>query len=171
VDCPAADRPQQVVARRLDLQPALHHLAVIAGHCPGRLEAQEVRRVEQEDVERVGLDPLAAIHQSPERADPLRDLDIERVLHRVEGAGHVGDRADAADPRGDVRRLLEVPAAQEGLEEARRLVDLQLDVLDLAAADLHLHRALALDAGEGLGPDRPGLAVIRHRPPASRSPP
>ena len=120
--------------------------------------------MEEEDVERVGLDPLAAIHQSPKHPDPLVDLDPERVLHRVEGAGHVGDRADPADPRGDVGRLSEVPAAQEGLEEARRLVDLELDVLDLAVADPDLHRALALDPGERLGPDRPGLALLSHRP-------
>ena len=39
---------------------------------------------------------------------------------------------------------------QERLEEARRLVDAQLHLEDLAVADAHAHRALALDAGEGV---------------------
>ena len=68
-------------------------------------------------------------------------------------------------------RLGEGAAAQEGLEEAWRLVDLELDVLDLAVPDPHLHRALALDPGERLGADRPGLAVLSHRPRAARSRP
>ena len=42
-------------------------------------------------------------------------------------------------------------AAQERLEEARRLEDPQLDVLDPAAVEPHDHRALALDAGEVVG--------------------
>ena len=171
VDRPAADRPQEVVAGRLDLQAALDHLAVVAGHRPGRLEAEEVGGVQQEDVEGVRLDPLTAIHQPPQGPDRLRDVDFERVLHRVEGAGHVGDRTDAADPGRDIRCLGERAAAQESLEEAGWLVDLQLDVFDVAVADPNLHRTLALDPGQGLGADRPGLAVIRHRRPACRSPP
>ena len=171
MDRPAADRPQEVVPGRLDLQAALDDLAVVARHRPGRLEAEEVRGVQEEDMQGVRLDPLPAVHEPPQHPDPLVDLDLERVLHRVEGARHVGDRTDAADPRGDVGRLGEGAATQEGLEEARRLVDLQLDVLDLAVADADLHRTLALDPGQGLGADRPGLAVISHRPRACRSPP
>ena len=45
-------------------------------------------------------------------------------------------------------------AAQERLEEARRLVDPQLHVDRLAVADLDEHRALALDAGEVVGAQR-----------------
>ena len=48
----------------------------------------------------------------------------------------------------------ECAAAQERLEEARRLVDPQLDVGDAAVLDLHEHRALALDAREVVGLDR-----------------
>ena len=60
---------------------------------------------------------------------------------------------------------LERPAAQQRLEEARRLVDPQLDAEHLVAADPHVHRALALDPGQGGGLDPAGAAVaLAHRP-------
>ena len=51
-------------------------------------------------------------------------------------------------------RLGELAAAEERLEEARRLEDPQLDVLDRVAVELDGHRALALDAREVLRHDR-----------------
>src|SRR5581483_7327144 len=88
----------------------------------------------------------------------LRHLDSAEALDRVDGARLVRDRADAADARRDVRRLEVRAAAKERLEEARRLEDPQLDVLDLVAVELDGHRALALDAGEVVGDDRPALS-------------
>ena len=107
------------------------------------------------DVQAVALDPLAAVEQPPQVADrALVDRDAAGVLHRPHRAHLVGDRADAADPRGDVGRLGERAAAQERLEEARRLVDPQLDLAHLVAVELDVHRALALDAREVVGADR-----------------
>ena len=81
----------------------------------------------------------------------------QRVLDRVHGAHLVGDRADAADARGDVGRLGEGAAAQERLEEARRLEDAAACTSrDLAALELDVQRALALDAREVVDLDRPG---------------
>ena len=60
----------------------------------------------------------------------------------------VGDRADAADARGDVRRLGELASAQERLEEARRLEYAQLGAPHLAVADGDGERPLAFDAGD-----------------------
>jgi len=82
--------------------------------------------MEQEDVQRVALDPLAAVEETTQVIDRLVHRNPERVLHRVAGAQLVGDRADPADAGGDVRRLHERAPAQERLEEARRLVDAQL---------------------------------------------
>jgi hypothetical protein len=48
--------------------------------------------------------------------------------------------------RGDVRGLDERAPAEQRLEKARRLVDPQLDVLDVAAAKPDRHGRLALDA-------------------------
>ena len=92
------------------------------------------------------------------------------VLHRPHRAHLVGDRADAADPRGDVGRLGEGAAAQQRLEEARRLVDAQLDLRHLAPVEPHVHRALALDAGEVVGAQHrvsvAPRASLTARPPA-----
>src|SRR3990170_4175106 len=94
---------------------------MVAGEVDGALVTEEVGRMQQVDVERVALDPLAAIDQPAERAQRPVDRYPERVLHRVDGAHLIGDRADAADARGDVGRFGEGAAAQERLEEAWRL--------------------------------------------------
>ena len=129
VDLPAADRRQQVVAEPLDpqrrvrpgLEPALRHL-------DRAVEPEEVGRGQQVDVQHVALDPLGAVQEAPQLARARRDLDLEQPLEPVDRAHLIRDRADAADPRHDVGHLAELPAAQERLEEPRRLVDLQLEV-------------------------------------------
>ena len=85
------------------------------------------------------------------------------VLDRLPGAGLVGDRADAADARGDVGDLGVLPAPQERLEEARRLVDLQLARATAVVVDDDAQRALALDPGEraDLQRSRVGSSVRR----------
>jgi hypothetical protein len=167
-----ADHPDQLVAGLLDLEPLLDHRAVVAGHRDAALVAEEVRRVQQEHVQRVALEPLAAVDQPAEQPDPLIDLNAAGVLDRRTGAHLIGDRADAADPRGDVRRLGVAPPAEEGLEEARRLVDAQLDGLDVAVPDAHVHGALALHARErvGLQRARPRLSAHGPRSPCGRAP-
>ena len=49
--------------------------------------------------------------------------------------------------------LAGVAAAQERLEEARRLEDLEAQVDDLAAVDGEVQRSLALDARQIVDPD------------------
>jgi hypothetical protein len=141
---------------------------VVARQVDRALVAEEVRRVEHEDVQRVALDPLAAVEEPAERPQLAPDLDAADLLHRLHGAHLVGDGADAADPRGDVGHLGERAAAQERLEEARRLVDVQLDLGDAAAGDLDEHRALAFDAGEEVGLDRSRPAASHSAAPPRR---
>ena len=52
--------------------------------------------------------------------------------------------------------------AQKRLEEARRLVDAELDLGDLVALEPHVHRPLALDPGEVVGADHPLAASLAH---------
>ena len=166
MDLAAADERHQLVAGLLQRQPALDGRGRVPGELDRAVVAEEVGRVEHVDVERVALDPLAAVEEPAQRADRLGHLDAADVLDRVDRAHLVGDRADAADPRGDVRRLEEGAAAQERLEEARRLEDPQLDVLDRAVPEPDRHRALALDAGEVVRLDR---APLSHALDASRN--
>ena len=75
--------------------------------------AHEVGRVKHVDVQAVAFDPLAAIQQAAEVAQRSYDLDAEGILQGVDRAHLVGDGTDSADPRGDVRRLRVLAAAQE----------------------------------------------------------
>ena len=86
-------------------------------------------------MERVALDPLAAVEQPAQRADGRVDRDPGQVLERVDGAHLVGDRADPADAGDDVEDLVRRPADDQLLEVARRLEDREVRLDDLAVAD------------------------------------
>jgi len=113
-------------------------------------------RMQHVDVQRVALDPFAAVDQPAQCSELTLDTDAARVLHRMHGAHLIRDRADAADACGNVRRLGELPSAQERLEESRWLENLQLHVGNGTVLDLHEQRALAFDAGEVIDFDRAG---------------
>ena len=68
--------------------------------------------MQEEDVQGVTLDPLTAIQQPPHEPDLVGHRDAESILHGQAGAHLIGDRADPADPGGDVRRLGVVAPAQ-----------------------------------------------------------
>ena len=157
-----ADDRHHLVARLLQRERLRDEVGIVARELDRALVAEKVRRVEHEDVQRMALDPLAAVEEATQRAQLASDLDAARLLHRLHGAHLVRDRADAADAGGDVRRLRERAAAKEGLEEARRLVDVELDLVDPAVLDLDEHRALAFDARQVVGLDRL-RATLSHR--------
>ena len=146
MDRAPADQLEDLVADLLELQPALDDGRVIGREVDRALVAEEIGRVEQVHVQRVALDPLAAVQETTQFVQRSVDRDAARRFDRVACAHLVGDRADSADARRDVGRLREPAAAQERLEEPRRLVDAQLYVVHLAVVDLDVHRALALDA-------------------------
>ena len=144
----SADQVHQIVAGLLQPQPALDHRRVVRGHLDRPVVAEEIRGVQQEDVQRMAFDPLPAVQQPPHQPDRLGNRDAAGILDRPARAHLVGDRADPADPRRDVRRFGPRPAAQERLVEPGRLVDPQLDLGRLAAGVLDVHGALALHPGE-----------------------
>src|ERR1019366_6293863 len=145
---PPAEHVEDVVAHLLQLEATFDDVAVIPRQVDRALVAEEVRRVEQVDVERVSLDPLAAVEKAPERTHLSVDADAGRVLDRLARAHLVRDRADAADARGDVGNLGVRAPSQEGLEEARGLEDAQLDITNLAITHHHVHASLAFHAGQ-----------------------
>ena len=162
----AAEQLDDGVAGLLEAQPALDRGAV-----PGRQfdhvgAAEVVGRGQHVHVQRVTLDPLAAVVEAAQGAHARVDDDAERLLERVHGAHLVRHRADAADARRQVGDLVGVAAAQEGFEEARRLEDLQAQVGHLPALDRDVQRALALDACQRVHRDG---ARARHSPSSSAS--
>ena len=60
----------------------------------------------------------------------------------------VRNRADAANSRGNVRRLGKIPPAQECFKEPRRLEDFELHIRDFVVFDLYVDRTFALNARE-----------------------
>jgi len=72
--------PSQPCPGVLGARPALDDLAAVGGHREAALVAEEVGGVEQEDVQHVALDPLAAVEEPAKVAEPSRDLDTERVV-------------------------------------------------------------------------------------------
>ena len=89
------------------------------------------------------------------------DGDAAGVLDRRARAHLVGDRADAADPGGDVRRLGVGAAAQERLEEAGRLVDIEPGLHHLVTAGPDVQGALALHPGQ-FGDGQDALVLVGH---------
>ncbi len=151
-----ADDVHDRVAGLLQAQRHLDEVAAVARQLDGPVVAEEVGCVQHRGVQDVALDPLAAVDEPAQEPHLLGQLDPADGLHRVAGARDVRDRADPADARRDVGRLRELAPAEQRLEEARRLEDLELHLLDLVAPDAHEHGALALDARQVVGADLPG---------------
>jgi hypothetical protein len=63
MDRATADQVHDLVSDLLELESSLHLGRVVAGHVDHAFVAEEVRRVQQVDVQRVALDPLAAVQQ------------------------------------------------------------------------------------------------------------
>ncbi len=63
MDLAPAEQRHDLVAGLLEREPAAHHVAVVARHVDGAVIAEEIRRMQHIDVQRVALDPFAAIEQ------------------------------------------------------------------------------------------------------------
>ena len=99
VDGPSPDRLNDQVAGALEVEAAFHRRSVERGQLHGVLVAEEVRSVEQVHVQRVALDPLAAVQQPAQGHDGWVDRHAASVFDRRARAHLVSDRADAADAR------------------------------------------------------------------------
>src|SRR6516164_4635285 len=160
MDLAPAKQAQEVVAGLLERQRALHRFAMIARHRNRVRIAEEVWRMQHHNVQRMALNPFAAIEQSAQRPDWFFDIDAERILDGVHSAHLVGDWANPADPRDDIEHLAEAAPAQQCLEETWRLEDAEAHRIDLAIANAQFERALPLHARDIVDPDSP----IRHGP-------
>ena len=155
MDLPAADERHDLVPHLLEGEALRDELRVVLGHVDRALVPEEVGGVEHRDVEDVALDPLAAVEEPAQLAQAAAHRHAAGGLHRVDRAHLVGDGADAADAGRDVGGLGELPAPEERLEEAGRLVDVEARLDDLVALDLHEEAALPLDPGQRADGDRP----------------
>lgn len=98
MDRPAAQQFEDRVAGLLEPKAAFDVGAPGACEVDGAVAAEEVGRVEKVDVQRLALDPFAAVEQSAQRRQlPVHD-DAAGVLDRSASAHLVRDRADPAHP-------------------------------------------------------------------------
>jgi hypothetical protein len=73
---------------------------------------EKIGGVKHDDVQRMALDPFAAIKESPQGAHRCVDLDTEQGLYRVHGAHLIRDRTDPTNPSNDVEDLARATPAQ-----------------------------------------------------------
>ena len=131
--CPSPQEFQQRVAHLLEAQAPLDFAPVVSGHRHRALVPQEIRSVEQIDMQGVALDPLRAVEQPAEHADLRTGPDPQSRFQRMDSAHLVSHRTDPADARGNVGHFLEMAPAQESFKKAGRLEDVQLDVAQFPA--------------------------------------
>ena len=96
----------------------------------------------------MAMDPLAAIQRPAKCNQFWINADSAGILDRIAGAELIGDRADAADPRGEIRRFGVGAATQERLEKTRWLVDVELDAFGHAVAQFNVQGTLAFNSGQ-----------------------
>ena len=146
----AAHHLHDPAAEALQPQTAIHEIGVGCGQREAALHPHEVGRVEQMHVEGVALDPLAVVEEPAEPADPGGDLHAQRPLQRLAGRQLVGHRTDPANPGHDVGHLADLAAANEPLEEPRRLVDRELGDLHGPVDHADAQRSFPFHSGERL---------------------
>ena len=141
------------------LSPRPARCARVVGAISRRCRRRGSRGVQQIDVQRVALDPLAAVEQAAQCAD-ARPRDPAARPRSPAGAGLVGDRADPAHPRGDVGRLglAPVPAATPRRTAAARRSRSSPSPDPTARAQPH--RPLALDPGQVGRLDAAGAVAV-----------
>ena len=123
---------------------------------------EQVRTGQMEEMERVALEDLAAVHQPPDLlGGGSQLLAAHDPVHGLGGGQVVADGADSAQPLDDHRHFPIRPAQDEPLEAAE-LDDVQprfLHLVVLVHEDRHL--AVAFDAGHRLDGVLDGLPRSR----------
>ena len=76
-------------------------------------------------------------------------LKVIRRLQSVARTHLISHGADATNPSGDVGHFANFTAPQKTLKEPRRLVDVQLDVLDFVTVKSYVQRPFTFDARKG----------------------
>lgn len=103
VDRSATDHIEDRVSGLLQRQAPLDGLPIAPGEGNRIREPQKVGCVQEVDVQHVTGNPLAAVQKSPQIPHRVVEFEFACLLDGIACAHLVGDRADTADTRGDVR--------------------------------------------------------------------
>ena len=121
---------------------------------PNRVRiAKKVRRVQHNNMQRVALDPFSAVEKPAQCPQGRRKRDAEGILHGVDRAHLIGNRADTANPRSNIGGFRKIAATQQRFEQTRRLEDLQLRACNLAVPHMNIERSLPFDPGKNIDTD------------------
>ena len=109
---------------------------------------EEVRSMEQMDVQNMAFDPFSAVDQASQLFDWVRDIASEDRFEGLYGRHLISDWADTADARSDIGNILDGSPFKEGFEESRRFVDVQLDPFYEVSAKSDIEGPFPFNAGE-----------------------
>ncbi len=132
----AAHQGHDPVAGLFQAQALLHDRLMVTCHRDGVGIAKEIRRMQHIHVERVALNPFSAVEQTSQQPHGRINFNAESTLDGVYSTHLIRNGADSANAGHKIGDFGEVPAPQQSLEETRRFVDLQFDVLNLIALEL-----------------------------------
>ncbi|MEY3175921.1 MAG: hypothetical protein RLZZ436_3835 [Planctomycetota bacterium] len=148
MDGAAAEHFEELIAVFFQGESAIDFVGKAAGQFDAAGGVEEVRCLEQVDVQRVAFDPFGAVEQASEAADFGGDADAQGFFERLHGGELIGHGADTADAGGEVGDFFERSSAEEGFEESWRFVDGELYVADSRAFHVDIQGTLAFNAGE-----------------------
>jgi hypothetical protein len=116
-----------------------------------------------EEIDGVGLQHLAVMHQAPHLVGRGRDLvHACHDIHRLGGAQMMADRADAAESLDNDGNFPVQPSLDEALE-APELHDMKPRLFDLAGlVETNRDLAVTLDAGDRIDDDFAWTAAELH---------
>ena len=158
MDVPAHEDVAEVVADGLHAKRATHDLLVRVDERHEALDAQEIGRDEEVDVEDMAVEDLEIEEELAEPQGLIGRDETERVLGGLDRCQGVAAGADAADTRGDVLGLEDASAAEHAFEESRRLHDVEPGPLEPALPGVDDDVAVTLDARQVLDLDIDGLS-------------
>jgi hypothetical protein len=161
VDRPTAKRLHDRVARPPEQKATFDKASMIASHLDRTGVTQEVWRMQHINVQSVTRDPLSAVQLPAQIGKGAFHCGSAGGLDREVRARLIGDWAYPAHSGRNVGRFGIRPPPQERLEETRRLVDFEPDILDPLAGNAHAQRTLTFDAGKADRGKRP-LVMARH---------
>ena len=160
---PASHQSHDPVSRFFQAQALLHDRLMVTRHGDGIGIAEEIRRMQHVYVKRMTFNPFSAVEKPSQLPHGRIDRDTEGALDGVYRAHLIRDGTDSADAGDNVGKFREVPAAEKGLEETGRFVDVQLYVLNLIPFELDVKRTFPFDSRQNIYLDRARLLLAHVR--------
>ena len=147
VDGPPADGLLNQVSQPLEPQPQHDGGGMLGSHGNGAGAVEVVRHGQEEQVQGVTLNALAAQQQFAQEIRLRAHLDAQGVLRGLERGQGMRRRADGADARNDGRNFVVAASAHQALQQARAFEHVEAHVGDGVAFQFHGDAPVSFHAG------------------------